>query len=214
MSAPVYVILGNGGQGRDVIDALLAAGREVLGVFDDGDPPLPPGTPLLGRLDEWRTKLAPGVEFMPGMGGSTERCEYAAAISVAGGTLASAIHPNAVISPRATVGPGVFVAAGCVIAPEVVIGDLAFLNANCSIDHDCVIGIAAQLSPGVTFPGGVKVGDSAFIGAGAVVLPGKRIGVGAVVGAGSVVTKDVPPGVTVAGNPARPIVKAKRKGSG
>jgi sugar O-acyltransferase (sialic acid O-acetyltransferase NeuD family) len=204
VTAPVYVILGKGGQGRDVLDALLAAGRNVVGVFDDGDPPLPAQVPLLGKIDEWRTVLAPGVEFIAGMGNSTERAEFAAAVFVGGGRLASAIHPGAVISPRATIGPGVFIAAGCVVAPDAVIQDLAFLNANCSIDHDCQIGVAAQLSPGVTLPGGVVVGDSAFIGAGAVVLPGKRIGVGAVVGAGSVVTRDVADGVTVAGNPARP----------
>ena len=202
MRSPVYVILGRGGQGRDVLDALLAAGREVAGVFDDDDPPLPDAVPLLGKLDEWTSKVAPGVEFMPGMGDSTQRAEIAAAVFARGGRLASAIHPKAVISPRAKVGDGVFIAAGCVVAPEAAIGDLAFLNANCSIDHDCELGVAVQVSPGVTFPGGVRVGDSAFIGAGAVVLPGKRIGVGAVVGAGAVVTKDVPPGVTVAGNPA------------
>jgi acetyltransferase-like isoleucine patch superfamily enzyme len=43
----------------------------------------------------------------------------------------------------------------------------------------------------------------ASIGSGAIVLGGLRIGAGAVVGAGSVVTKDVEPGITVAGNPAR-----------
>ncbi|MGE0601076.1 MAG: acetyltransferase [Dehalococcoidia bacterium] len=204
MTAPVYLILGKGGQGRDVLDALLAAGRTVAGVFDDDDPPLPSQVPLLGKKDEWRSRFSPDVEFLAGMGNSTERAEFAAAVFASGGKLASAIHPAAVISPRATVGPGVFIAAGCVIAPEAVIHDLAFINANCSVDHDCEIGIAAQLSPGVTLPGGVIVGDSAFIGAGAVVLPGKRIGVGAVVGAGSVVTRDVPDGVTVSGNPARP----------
>ncbi len=209
MSAPVYVIFGNGGQGRDVLDALLAAGRTVAGVFDDGDPPLPEGVPLLGRLDDWTSMVTAGVEFMPGMGNSTERAEIAAAVFARGGRLASAIHPKAVISAGAKIGDGVFVAAGCVIAPQAVIGDLSFLNANCSIDHDCELGVAVQLGPGVTFPRAVKVGDSAFIGAGAVVLPGKRIGVGAVVGAGSVVTKDVPPGVTVAGNPAAML---KRKG--
>ncbi len=51
----------------------------------------------------------------------------------------------------------------------------------------------------------VVIEDDAWIGAGAIILPGVTIGAGAIVGAGSVVTKDVPAGVTVAGNPARRI---------
>jgi acetyltransferase-like isoleucine patch superfamily enzyme len=43
----------------------------------------------------------------------------------------------------------------------------------------------------------------AAIGSGAVLLCGITIGENALIGAGSVVTKDVPPGATVAGNPAR-----------
>ncbi|CAN5388039.1 acyltransferase [soil metagenome] len=45
----------------------------------------------------------------------------------------------------------------------------------------------------------------ASIGSGATILCGVRIGKGAMVGAGAVVTKDVPPGVTVVGNPAHPL---------
>ena len=47
------------------------------------------------------------------------------------------------------------------------------------------------------------VDRGASLGSGAVVLGGVRIGEGAVVGAGSVVTRDVAPGVSIAGNPAR-----------
>ena len=43
----------------------------------------------------------------------------------------------------------------------------------------------------------------ASIGSGAVILGGVRIGAGALVGAGAVVTRDVNPGETVAGVPAR-----------
>ena len=43
----------------------------------------------------------------------------------------------------------------------------------------------------------------ASIGSGATILGGVRIGAGAIVGAGAVVTRDVEPGATVAGNPAR-----------
>ena len=45
----------------------------------------------------------------------------------------------------------------------------------------------------------------ATLGSGAVVLGGIRIGAGAIVGAGAVVTRDVAPGETVAGTPARPL---------
>ena len=47
------------------------------------------------------------------------------------------------------------------------------------------------------------VEDEASIGSGATILGGVRIGAGALVGAGAVVTKDVAPGATVVGNPAR-----------
>jgi maltose O-acetyltransferase len=49
----------------------------------------------------------------------------------------------------------------------------------------------------------VCIGRNVWIGGGAIVLPGVTIGDDAIVGAGSVVTRDVPPGTTVVGNPAR-----------
>jgi len=45
----------------------------------------------------------------------------------------------------------------------------------------------------------------ASIGSGAVILGGVRIGAGALVGAGAVVTRDVAPGETAVGVPARPV---------
>ena len=49
------------------------------------------------------------------------------------------------------------------------------------------------------------VKQGASIGSNATILSGVTIGRGAYIGAGAVVTKDVPPGATVAGNPARVI---------
>jgi acetyltransferase-like isoleucine patch superfamily enzyme len=49
----------------------------------------------------------------------------------------------------------------------------------------------------------VVIEDDVFIGTQVLILKGVHVGAGAVIGAGSVVTADVPPGVLVAGNPAR-----------
>jgi putative colanic acid biosynthesis acetyltransferase WcaF len=51
----------------------------------------------------------------------------------------------------------------------------------------------------------ITIGEDAFVAARAFIMPGIAVGARAVVGACSVVTKDVPPSVIVAGNPARPL---------
>ena len=53
--------------------------------------------------------------------------------------------------------------------------------------------------------GEIRVGERAWIAADAFIGPGVLIGDGAVVGARGVVTRDVEPGMVVAGNPARAV---------
>jgi serine acetyltransferase len=55
----------------------------------------------------------------------------------------------------------------------------------------------------------VVIEDEAYIGPNSVILHNVRIGRGSVVAAGSVVNKDVPPGVLVQGNPAKPIARCR-----
>lgn len=50
----------------------------------------------------------------------------------------------------------------------------------------------------------VTIGDDVWVGIGAIILKGATIGAGARVGPGAVVTGNVPAGVNVIGNPARP----------
>ena len=62
---------------------------------------------------------------------------------------------------------------------------------------------AAERAGGLEFGRPISIGANVWIGGGAIILPGVRIGDDALVGAGAVVTRDVPPGATVVGNPAR-----------
>jgi acetyltransferase-like isoleucine patch superfamily enzyme len=51
----------------------------------------------------------------------------------------------------------------------------------------------------------VHIEDDVWIGWNATILKGVRVGAGSVISPGAVVTRDVPPGVEVQGNPARPV---------
>jgi maltose O-acetyltransferase len=53
----------------------------------------------------------------------------------------------------------------------------------------------------------IAIEGNVWLGGGVIVLPGVTIGENSVVGAGSIVTRDLPPNVVAAGNPAR-VVRA------
>ena len=75
---------------------------------------------------------------------------------------------------------------------------------------DEVVGDYVTLAPRVSLNGNVVVEDHVYVGTGAVIRQGTPdkplvLGRGCIIGMGAVVTKDVAPGVTVVGNPARPL---------
>lgn len=113
----------------------------------------------------------------------------------------------------ATLGAGSILSAFVDITHNVRIGRCFHANTYSYVGHDCVIGDYVTFAPRVACNGNVHIEDHAYIGTGAILKQGTPdkplvIGKGAVVGMGAVVTKDVPPGITVVGNPARPLVKS------
>ncbi len=104
------------------------------------------------------------------------------------------------IHPGATIGRRVFIDHGF----GVVIGETAEIGDDCTIYQGVTLG-------GTSLSKGTKrhptLGRGAIIGAGAKVLGPFTVGEGAKVGSNAVVVKEVPPGATAVGNPARIIEK-------
>ena len=88
-------------------------------------------------------------------------------------------------------------------AAPVRIGHHVFIGPNVGLHTSGHPLDAERRNQGLEFAHPITIGDSVWIGAGVQVLPGVNIGAGSVVAAGAVVTRDVPPNVVVAGNPAR-----------
>ncbi|NQD37416.1 acetyltransferase [Permianibacter sp. IMCC34836] len=200
------VIVGAGGHGRVVADALLCTSPSFSLFFADDNPALLGqmllGIPVVGPV---RGISPHGKRYHVAIGDNSVRRRVLDGMP--SGVQVTIIHPRSVVSMHAVIGGGTFLAAGSVIAAGACVGQFTIINHCAVVDHDCRIGRFCHIAPSVTLGGGVSVGDGVFVGAGAVVLPNLVIGENAVIGAGAVVTKSVPANITVAGVPAREFMR-------
>ena len=121
------------------------------------------------------------------------------------------IQKNATVGRRCKVSSHTFICEGVTIEDEVFIGHgVTFINDT--YPRATTAGGALQTESDWTVEK-TLVRTGASIGSGATILANVVIGERAIVGAGSVVTRDVPPGMVVAGNPARVLRSTPASGS-
>lgn len=118
--------------------------------------------------------------------------------------------PHAEVHPTATIEAGAVLCQFTLVSANARVGRHFHLNHHGYVSHDCRIGDFVTFAPAVRCNGAVEICDAAYIGSGAVIhqstpLRAMRIGARATIGMGAVVLQPVPDGVTVAGNPARPL---------
>ncbi|WP_235682177.1 acetyltransferase [Sphingobium yanoikuyae] len=114
---------------------------------------------------------------------------------------------NIIIMDDVEVGEGALISPFVTLTSNIRIGRCFHANLYSYVEHDCVIGDYVTFAPGVRCNGNIRIGDRAYIGSGAIIRQNLTIGADAVIGMGAIVTKDVPPAVTVVGNPARILEK-------
>lgn len=199
-------LIGTGGHGKVVLDALLAAGVELTKVAARDGAAERHGQTWLGlRIagpDIGDDLVGQAIHVAVGNGvvrqQLTERAVQVGAIPT------TIVHPRASVSGLTEVGAGAFVGACAVVAPDASLGMGVIVNHGAVVDHDCQVADFAHLAPNSTLGGSVRIGARSLIGAGAVVLPGRIIGDDVTIGAGAVVTRDVASGQTWTGMPATP----------
>lgn len=220
MSSKRVIVLGAGGNCRDIVDAMLDVNRdeatqifEPLGYLDDDPEKLGMrlgGVEVLGPISLARQR--PDCWFVDGLNGTEltkRKKDILAVLDLPRERYSTIVHPSAVVSTMAMIGAGTVLLHGTSVSSNARIGDHVMMLANAVVSHDGIVDDYCYLTPGATLAGYVHLEESVFVGIRAAVLPRVTIGARSVIGAGSVVLRDVPPDCVAAGVPARVLERGR-----
>lgn len=203
------VIAGAGGMGREALQWLADAGHRDPVVGFVGGPDTPAGTtsaglPVFADLATPRARYEQ-LRVLLAVGASAIRRRVAAEAASLDVPLVGVVHPLAYVGPDVQIAEGAIVGPFAMLPRDIHVGPGSIVNYTSVVGHDVHLGAFVFVGPTSVVGGGSHIADGAYLGMGARILPELRVGSDAVVGAGAVVTRDVAPGATVVGNPARPV---------
>jgi sugar O-acyltransferase (sialic acid O-acetyltransferase NeuD family) len=201
-------VYGAGGCGRGIMPLLRAQYPQSELVFiDDGKAPGFVNDHAILTWTDFLENQAEEKSVSIAVAASHIRENLAEKCATANIPLIEARAASVVQMDDVVIGNGACLSPFVTLTSNIRIGRCFHANVYSYVEHDCVIGDFVTFAPGAKVNGNVTIGDHAYIGAGALIRQGLRIGAGAIVGMGAVVTRVVPPGVTVVGNPAKPLIK-------
>lgn len=205
------IIIGAGGMGRQVLSFAKSCngyGKEydIKGFLDDNPHAMegfPGYPPVLGTVDGYRVET--DDVFFNSIGDIQAKKRCIQKIQDKGGDFLTLVHPTAQVSPDTKIGQGCMIGSYVGIGVETTIGDFCLIQSKATIGHDVHVDDYARIDCNVVLIAGVNVGKDVCIHTSAVVNHDVKLGDGCIVGAMSFVIKNVRPGQTVFGNPARVI---------
>lgn len=220
MSQDLYGVYGASGCGRGVMplarQQLLEAGlpADRLVFVDDAPGPAVINGQRLVNYAQFLAEPVPARHVVLAIANGDVREQLARRCAQDGVQSWTVIAANAVRMDGVELGEGAILSPFVTLTSNIRIGRHFHANLYSYVEHDCAVGDFVTFAPGVKCNGNVVIEDHAYIGAGAILRQGRPgqplvIGRGAVVGMGAVVTRNVLPGGTVIGNPARPLIKAQ-----
>lgn len=209
------VVVGAGGLGRGVLDLVESVNQAdeqqrlvVRGVLDDA-PSEDDKERLRSRGYEWlgplsaASTLAGSTRFLLGINSPVAKERIAASLAAAGLKPLTLIHPRVEIPNTTRIGEGSILLGGVELSSNVQLGRFTTVNRNAILGHDIEVSDFTSINPGAAVSGECHIGKSNLVGANSVILRGLATGELVTVGALACVTKDVPPGRTAVGVPAR-----------
>jgi len=211
-----WVVVGAGVQGRQICAAVAAAARvagdRLLGFLDDDagkHGQTVDGWPVLGPLAWARSHPGP-LNVAIGIGQAQTKRQVVAQLRAMGGHLRfpPVIHPFSCVGPGVALGEGVVIQPGSALTCNLTVGEFTIVGACSSISHDAQVGAYNFLSPGLRIAGFGIVEDDCVTGLNTCILAHVTMHSGSISGAGAVLIRDVAPGDTVVGVPARSVKKA------
>ena len=188
------LIVGAGGHGRSVAEAVLAAGSyKVVGFVDDAASALQHvwALPVFGATADLTSYREYADVAIVAMGNNRLREELHGRLTVAGFELATVVHPKAVVSPRAVIGAGCAIMAGAIVGTEAQLGAGVIVNCGAVVDHDCRVDDFGHLGVNAAMSGGSVLGRGAWMQAGSVLGYGALVESGRVLGPGEVVNRTI-----------------------
>ena len=199
------VIIGAGGHGKVVADIARKSGyTDVVFLDDYASAKEINGYPIAGTVKD--VARFADCDFFVAIGNGKIREKLQTSLKENSLSIATLIHPNAVIGENVSIGEGTVVMAGAVINPSTNIGKGCIINTCASVDHDCEIGDYAHISVAAHTAGTVKIGRHTWLGIGSIVSNNLSVTADCIIGAGAVVVKDIHEPGTYVGVPARKII--------
>ncbi len=202
------LIIGAGGFGREIYNHMpffhgYGTDFDVKGYLDDTENPL-------GNYKGYPPVIAPIIGYIPqkedvftcAIGDVAGKKKCVLPLLKRGAEFINLISKETTIRHNTTIGNG------CIIQDSILgcdghVGDFVTIQCQVLCGHDFYIGSWSHLHPRAFLGGKSQLGEGVHIGPYALIHPRKKVGDYSTVGAGAFVIRNVKPGTTVYGNPAK-----------